>query len=263
MLCCCCASKNDDTKVPILHSDAEILEPDPGKKRDSINGHTIVQNGPDSTEMGDKVSKNSTETEGMAEIKSKPSDGGIEDISNVQPVIPLTIVDDETLEDHEEDMSELHRKESISLSKDEIESLYFKAEFACMDLGKDGKLCYSEFVRLLAGLGYHLGVPGAKKVWKDCGKYESSYMTLREYVDLMKNDDELEKATSSCRSVFAAFDWDSSGWASKSDIIKGLETVLGITVTPQLEQKIQAMDSNKDGCVYYGDYLKMQLKGFK
>ncbi|XP_050392523.1 uncharacterized protein LOC126811088 [Patella vulgata] len=171
------------------------------------------------------------------------------------------VPDEDELKKKEQDMAALHKQGSLSQS--EINDLYYRAEFECMDLAKDNRLCYSEFVKLLVGLGYHLGVEGAKNVWKECGKYDSSFMTIDEYIRLMIKDKELENATSSCRSVFAAFDWDSSGWASKDDIIKGLETVLGITVTPALEKKIQEMDSNKDGCIYYGDYLKMQLKGFK
>ena len=60
------------------------------------------------------------------------------------------------------------------------------------------------------------------------------------------------------RKLFAKFDTDGTGYASRQEVIDGLED-MGIPVGDEMKDKISRMDSNKDGRIYYGDFLKMQL----
>ena len=60
------------------------------------------------------------------------------------------------------------------------------------------------------------------------------------------------------RKLFAQFDTDGSGFASEEEVVEGLEK-MGIPVGDEMRAKISSMDSNKDGRIYYGDFLKMQL----
>ncbi len=59
--------------------------------------------------------------------------------------------------------------------------------------------------------------------------------------------------------MYEEFDQDHSGWASKEDVVNGLQNSLGIPVEGQLKEKIDAMDENGDGKIYYSNFLRMQL----
>ncbi|XP_067666000.1 uncharacterized protein [Haliotis asinina] len=137
---------------------------------------------------------------------------------------------------------------------------YLEEEFNCMDVLGDNRLNYGEFVRLMRLLRYPTGHEGAKQIWlKQLGKNERSTMSKNEYVKLMTSDTTLEKLTSVWRCVYEEFDHDHSGWASKQDVINGLENSLGIPVQGTLREKIDAMDENGDGKIYYSNFLRMQL----
>lgn len=58
--------------------------------------------------------------------------------------------------------------------------------------------------------------------------------------------------------MFAKFDTDGSGYASQKEVISGLAD-MGIPVNDAMKKKIKDMDTDKDGRIFYGEFLKMQL----
>ncbi|KAL8625089.1 hypothetical protein ACOMHN_030724 [Nucella lapillus] len=137
-------------------------------------------------------------------------------------------------------------------------ALYYRAEFQCMgDVLKDGHLNEKEFTRLMTLLGMPEAQRASEVLWKKQKKAEGNRMTVDEYVTLM-SDAAVDSKTNMWRRLFAQFDTDGSGWASRQDVVEGLEN-MGIEVNAAMRARIQAMDSDKDGRVYYGDFLKMQL----
>ncbi|XP_076456656.1 16 kDa calcium-binding protein-like isoform X2 [Babylonia areolata] len=137
-------------------------------------------------------------------------------------------------------------------------SLYYRAEFQCMgDVLKDGHLNQREFTRLMSLLGLPQLDRAAEILWNKQKKRDGSRMNVDEYVHMM-SDPSLDSQTSMWRKLFAQFDTDGSGWASRQDVIQGLQK-MGIEVNDSMRAKIEAMDGDKDGRVYYGDFLKMQL----
>jgi len=140
--------------------------------------------------------------------------------------------------------------------------IYYQAEFKCMgDVLGDGKLNQREFTRLMQLLGLPDVAVNSKVLWDSTKKVERGKMHIDEYVAMMMQPGVAQK-TCMWRELFAKFDTDGSGWASRNDIFTGLEEI-GITVTKELREKIMAMDkkSAQDDRVNYGDFLKMQLLG--
>lgn len=139
--------------------------------------------------------------------------------------------------------------------------LYFTAEFKAMgDLVGNNKLNKGEFIRLLMLLGYPGGREGSEKLWQ-AKVPQAAYMNLDEYIQMMM-DKNIFESTKMWRMLFAEFDTDGSGFASPDEVKMGLEKI-GLTVGPVMEEKLQKMDSNKDGKINYSDFLRMQLKQSK
>lgn len=137
-------------------------------------------------------------------------------------------------------------------------TLYYRAEFQSMgDVLKDGHLNLKEFTRLVTLLGLPQADRAAQMLWDQQKKEEGNRMTVDEYVSLM-SDPAVDAKTSMWRRLFAQFDTDGSGWASRQEVVQGLEK-MGIEVNEDMRGRIQAMDADKDDRVYYGDFLKMQL----
>lgn len=137
-------------------------------------------------------------------------------------------------------------------------TIYYRAEFQTMgDVIKDGLLNQAEFLRLMT----LLGLPDVDKagpiLFNKTKMAAGDKMSVDEYVAMMM-DPTVDANTNMWRKLFAEFDTDGSGYASRQDVISGLEK-LGITVGEETRRRIQAMDSNKDGKIHYGDFLKMQL----
>ncbi|XP_070208619.1 calmodulin-like isoform X2 [Littorina saxatilis] len=135
---------------------------------------------------------------------------------------------------------------------------YFRAEFQSMgDVLGDGRLNKQEFTRLVSLLGLPDAATSAEVLWNKTAKQEGGKMRIEEYCDLMA-DPAVDSKTDMWRKLFAKFDTDGSGYASRQDVIEGLENI-GIPVNDEMKAKIKAMDSDRDGRIYYGDFLKMQL----
>ncbi|KAK7485660.1 hypothetical protein BaRGS_00023109, partial [Batillaria attramentaria] len=148
-------------------------------------------------------------------------------------------------------------KMSGKMSK-ETRTLYYRAEFQTMgDVLQDGQLNEREFYRLMTLLGLPDVAKSAGILWNKTKKAAGNKMSVDEYVGMMV-DPAVDSKTSLWRKLFAQFDTDGSGYASREEVITGLEK-LGIPVNDEMRQKIKAMDADKDGRIYYGDFLKMQL----
>ncbi|XP_041361608.1 uncharacterized protein LOC121377610 isoform X2 [Gigantopelta aegis] len=161
-------------------------------------------------------------------------------------------------------LDDTHGRMTKEMSQEEVKEfntkiIYLRGEFEAMDLLQDNKLNMGEFMRLMRLLQYPGGSQGAKQVWLDLGLSERNFMNEDEYVNLMLKDEQLERATSIWRDIYEKFDWDKSGWASTSDVETGLKELLGGDISAELKKNIAKMDENKDGKIYYSNFLRMQL----
>ena len=59
--------------------------------------------------------------------------------------------------------------------------------------------------------------------------------------------------------MFGEFDWNGTGWASKDEVLQGLENI-GLPINAQTRKMVDDMDDDNDGRVSYTDFLKEQLK---
>lgn len=80
-----------------------------------------------------------------------------------------------------------------------------------------------------------------------------------DYVHLMKSNKQFLDGTKLLRDLFKKFDKDNSGYAFKTDVIQDLKE-MGID-SPEMNRKIEAMDSNKDGNISYRDFLRIYFQG--
>ncbi|BFZ20939.1 hypothetical protein BsWGS_23977 [Bradybaena similaris] len=136
--------------------------------------------------------------------------------------------------------------------------LYITAEFKSLgDITHDDHLRLEEFVRLLLLLGYPSDEEEAKKIWNSVGLPDGGFMTLDDYLALMSNE-EVSSKTGTWRKLFAQFDTDGNGFASKAEVLHGLHEI-GIDLTPKIRGKVEGMDGDKDGKISYGEFLKVQL----
>ncbi|XP_059154917.1 neurocalcin-delta-like [Physella acuta] len=141
----------------------------------------------------------------------------------------------------------------------ETRRLFYTIEFQCMgDMTKDQRMSLEEFYRLMMLLGFPDGREGAEKVWLAHGKTAGGKMTQSEYIELMF-DESIERKTNCWRTLFGQFDTDGNASATKTEVLKGLEDI-GLEVTSSLRQKVDEMDTNKDGKISYEEFLRAQLK---
>ncbi|XP_025090674.1 16 kDa calcium-binding protein-like isoform X2 [Pomacea canaliculata] len=135
--------------------------------------------------------------------------------------------------------------------------VYYRAEFTSVgDVLKDGMLNKAEFLRLIGLLGVS-DPEEAEVLWDRQTKAAGDWMSSAEYVALMSNP-VVAETTSMWRKLFAKFDTDGSGYASQKEVISGLAD-MGIPVNDAMKKKIKDMDTDKDGRIFYGEFLKMQL----
>ncbi|CAG5122703.1 unnamed protein product [Candidula unifasciata] len=143
--------------------------------------------------------------------------------------------------------------------REDTRLLYFTAEFQSLgDMTKDNHLRLEEFTRLMLLLGYPSDEEEVEKIWTSIGLPDGGLMTLDDYLKLMSNE-EIRSKTDTWRKLFAKFDTNGNGFASKSEVVTGLQEI-GIDITPTLRAKIEGMDTNKDGNISYAEFLKIQLR---
>ncbi|CAL1542204.1 unnamed protein product [Lymnaea stagnalis] len=153
------------------------------------------------------------------------------------------------------------KEETQPVSDPSIETrkLFYTAEFHSLgDVTRDDTMTKEEFYRLMMLLGYPDGVEGAERIWLDHGQEDGGRMTLDQYIALMF-DDAVDAKTNCWRKLFANFDPDGNAFASKSEVIKGLQNI-GLDITPEMRKIVDKMDTNKDGKISYEEFLKAQLK---
>uniref|UniRef100_A0A0B6ZRE4 EF-hand domain-containing protein n=1 Tax=Arion vulgaris TaxID=1028688 RepID=A0A0B6ZRE4_9EUPU len=136
--------------------------------------------------------------------------------------------------------------------------IYYTAEFQSFgDVSKDNLMGKDEFIRLMQLLGYPGDTGDARLLWKAMGQPEDGRITLNEYNVLM-SDEAVAVKTDTWRKLFAEFDPDSNGYATKAEVINGLKHI-GVEITPEIREKLEAMDANKDGRISYAEFLRLQL----
>ncbi|GFN91040.1 calcium-dependent protein kinase 31 [Plakobranchus ocellatus] len=141
----------------------------------------------------------------------------------------------------------------------EARRIYYTAEFEALgDMTKDGLISIEEFMRLMMLLGYPGGRSGCKSIWKYAGKTEGGQMSKDEYISLMF-DKKIDSKTNQWRKMFADFDQDGTGWATREEVLQGLEKV-GLADTQQIKKLVEDMDGDNDGKVSYTEFLKKQLR---
>ena len=59
--------------------------------------------------------------------------------------------------------------------------------------------------------------------------------------------------------MYSTFDNDGTGWASRQDVERGLREIFSAKLTDELTDRVRKMDENKDGKIYYTNFLRMQL----
>lgn len=151
------------------------------------------------------------------------------------------------------------KKDTSPKISNEARRIYYTAEFDALgDMTKDGLINFDEFMRLMMLLGFTGNRDGCKKVWKYAGKSDGAQMSRDEYITLMF-DKKIDTKTNQWRKLFAEFDQNGTGWATKDEVTQGLEK-LGVSNKTELKQIVEDMDSDHDNKVSYIEFLKKQLR---
>ncbi|RUS76137.1 hypothetical protein EGW08_016107, partial [Elysia chlorotica] len=150
------------------------------------------------------------------------------------------------------------KKDTGPKISNEAKRIYYTSEFDALgDMTKDGLVNYDEFMNLLMLLGFTGDRDGCKKIWKYAKKPDGGQMNKDEYIALMF-DKKIDSKTDQWRKLFAQFDQDGTGWATKEEVLQGLEK-MGIPNSDEMKKTVEEMDTNKDDKISYTEFLKKQL----
>lgn len=139
---------------------------------------------------------------------------------------------------------------------EEMLDLYLRAEFNVMDTDKDGKINRKELRNLLT----LLGVRKAKNKLEIFDIYKKDdTVDIEDYVAIFKDEPPLVKKTQRFRQLFRLFDKNSDGWATKAEIIAGLEQV-EIEIDDAIRETVEKMDAHDDGKVSYQEFLTLEFQ---
>ncbi|GFR92997.1 calcium-dependent protein kinase [Elysia marginata] len=151
------------------------------------------------------------------------------------------------------------KKDTSPKISNEARRIYYTNEFDALgDMTKDGMVNFDEFMRLMMLLGYPGGRDGCKRIWTHAGKTDGAQMSRDEYIALMF-DKKIDTKTNKWRKLFAQFDQNGTGWATKQEVTQGLEKI-GIPNTDQLKKAVEEMDEDNDHKISYIEFLKKQLR---
>ncbi|KAK3781239.1 hypothetical protein RRG08_051747, partial [Elysia crispata] len=69
----------------------------------------------------------------------------------------------------------------------------------------------------------------------------------------------IDSKTNQWRKLFAQFDQNGTGWATKEEVLQGLQK-MGLGNNEQMKKIVEEMDGDNDNKIFYTEFLKKQLR---
>lgn len=144
------------------------------------------------------------------------------------------------------------------LSVEEVEVI--RDMFTLMDTDKDGKVTYEELRAGLRKVGSQLAEPEIKMLMEVADVDGNGVLDYGEFVAVtihlqrMENDEHFRRA-------FMFFDKDGSGYIELSELREALADELGETDSKVLNEIMREVDTDKDGCISYDEFVAMMKTG--
>ncbi|KAK3740267.1 hypothetical protein RRG08_051748, partial [Elysia crispata] len=97
------------------------------------------------------------------------------------------------------------------------------------------------------------------RIWTHAGKKsDGGQLSRDEYISLMF-DKKIDSKTNQWRKLFAQFDQNGTGWATKEEVLQGLQK-MGLGNNEQMKKIVEEMDGDNDNKIFYTEFLKKQLR---
>lgn len=144
------------------------------------------------------------------------------------------------------------------LSVEEVEVI--RDMFTLMDTDKDGKVTYEELRAGLRKVGSQLAEPEIKMLMEVADVDGNGVLDYGEFVAVtihlqkMENDEHFRRA-------FMFFDKDGSGYIELSELREALADESGETDSKVLNEIMREVDTDKDGCISYDEFVAMMKTG--
>ncbi|KAJ9140405.1 hypothetical protein P3X46_031059 [Hevea brasiliensis] len=144
------------------------------------------------------------------------------------------------------------------LSLEEVEVI--RDMFALMDTDNDGKVTYEELRAGLRKVGSQLAEPEIKMLMEVADVDGNGVLDYGEFVAVtihlqkMENDEHFRRA-------FMFFDKDGSGYIELDELREALADESGETDNDVLKDIMREVDTDKDGCISYEEFVAMMKAG--
>ncbi|KAL9337796.1 hypothetical protein Peur_069565 [Populus x canadensis] len=144
------------------------------------------------------------------------------------------------------------------LSVEEVEVI--RDMFALMDTDNDGKVTYEELRTGLRKVGSQLAEPEIKMLMEVADVDGNGVLDYGEFVAVtihlqkMENDEHFRRA-------FMFFDKDGNGYIELDELREGLADEYGETDDDVLNDIMREVDTDKDGCISYEEFVAMMKAG--
>ncbi|XP_044484484.1 calcium-dependent protein kinase 10-like [Mangifera indica] len=144
------------------------------------------------------------------------------------------------------------------LSVEEVEVI--RDMFKLMDTDNDGKVTYEELKAGLRKVGSQLAEPEIKMLMEVADVDGNGVLDYGEFVAVtihlqkMENDEHFRRA-------FMFFDKDGSGYIEMDELREALADESGETDTDVLNDIMREVDTDKDGCISYEEFVAMMKTG--
>ncbi|EEF52108.1 calcium-dependent protein kinase 10 [Ricinus communis] len=135
-----------------------------------------------------------------------------------------------------------------------------KDMFALMDTDNDGKVTYNELRAGLRKVGSQLAEPEIKMLMEAADVDGNGVLDYGEFVAVtihlqkMENDEHIRRA-------FMFFDKDGSGYIELEELREALADEYGETDNDVLHDILREVDTDKDGCISYEEFVVMMKAG--
>lgn len=144
------------------------------------------------------------------------------------------------------------------LSVEEVEVI--RDMFALMDTDNDGKVTYEELKAGLRKVGSQLAEPEIKMLMEVADVDGNGVLDYGEFVAVtihlqrMENDEHIRRA-------FTFFDKDGNGYIELGELREALADESGETDAGVLSDIMREVDTDKDGCISYDEFVAMMKTG--
>ncbi|XP_077988225.1 neo-calmodulin-like [Glandiceps talaboti] len=140
----------------------------------------------------------------------------------------------------------------------ESEILGFEEEFALCDRTGEGVVRVTDIMELLRLCGHNPTKIDVNVIYSKYKTEGRSFMTFREFVDLMMDRIRRVNADDEVETAFATFDTQKKGYVDAIEIRHSLETLKLIKIPQEeINEMMEDLDSNGDGKIQYSEFKSM------